>query len=55
MWNLKIWYKWNYLQNRNRLTELKKKEFMIAGGKDELRREIDWELGIDMYTLLSLK
>ena len=25
MWNLKKWYKWTYLQNRNRLTDIGKK------------------------------
>ena len=31
MWNLKkyIWYKWTYLQNKNRLTDLEN-EFMVA-------------------------
>ena len=26
MLNLKTWYKWTYLQNRNRLTDIKKKK-----------------------------
>ena len=29
MWNLKNWYKWTYLQNRNRLIDLKNK-LMVA-------------------------
>ena len=38
MWNLKkyIWYKWTYLQNKNRLTDLEN-EFMVAmvaGGEE---------------------
>ena len=37
----KKWYKWTYLQNRNRLTDL---------GKGILR-----DFGMDMYTLLYLK
>ena len=37
----KKWYKWTYLQNRNRLTDL---------GKGILR-----DFGMDMYTLLDLK
>ena len=28
----KKWYKWNYLQNRNRFTDLEN-ELMIAGGR----------------------
>ena len=31
-WNLKKQYKWTYLQNRNRLTDLEN-EFMVTGGK----------------------
>ena len=25
MWNLRKWYKWTYLQNRNRLTDIENK------------------------------
>ena len=32
MWNLKKWYKWTYLQNRNRLTDLENK-FMVTKGE----------------------
>ena len=32
MWNLKKWYKWTYLQNSNRLTDLKK-ELMVTRGQ----------------------
>ena len=39
LWNLKTWYKWTYLQNRNRLTGIETK-FMVTkdgrAGKDEL-------------------
>ena len=49
MWNLKKWYKWTYSQNRNRLTVLENK-LMVTGGVG-----IDWEFGINMYTLLYLK
>ena len=31
MWNLKKWYKWTYLWNRNRLTDLEN-EFMVTRG-----------------------
>ena len=33
MQDLKKWYKWSYLQERNRLTDLAN-EFVTAGGKD---------------------
>ena len=45
-------YKWTYLQKRNRLTE---NELMVPGGGEEKGGGIDWEVGIDMYTLLYLK
>ena len=38
MWNLKNWYKWTYLQNRNRLTDTENK-FMVTErgrGRDKL-------------------
>ena len=33
MWNLKKWYKWSYLQNRNRLADFENK-LMLPKGKD---------------------
>ena len=39
MWNLKKWYKWTYLQNRNRLTDIENKLMVTkgeGGGKDQL-------------------
>ena len=32
MWHLKKWYKWTYLQNRNRLTDIENK-LMVARGE----------------------
>ena len=51
MWNLKKWYKWTYLQNRDRVTDVENK-LMVTGGKGEV---INWEIGIDVYTLLYIK
>ena len=53
MRNLKTWYKWTYLQNRNRLIDLEK-ELMVTseGGSGKGK---DWEFDIDTYTLLYLK
>ena len=51
MHNLKKRYKWTYLQNRNRQTDLENK-FMVMRGR---RGRIDWEFEINMYTLLFLK
>ena len=31
MWNIKMGYKWSYLQNRNRVTDVKNK-LMVTGG-----------------------
>ena len=37
------------LENRNRLTDVEN-ELMVPGG----REEINWEIGIDIYTLLYI-
>ena len=34
MWNLKKWYKWTYLQKRNRPTDIGNK-FMVTKGERE--------------------
>ena len=31
MWNLKKWYRWTYLQNRNRVTDVKNKCIITRG------------------------
>ena len=48
MWNLEKWYKWPYLQSRNRVTNIENKLMDIKG--DELG---DWDWHI--YTLLCIK
>ena len=35
MWNLKKWYKWTYLQNRNRLTDIENKLTVTKGDSGE--------------------
>ena len=52
MWNLKKWYKWTYLQNRNRLTDVENK---LKVTKGEGGGGINWEIGIDIYTLPYIK
>ena len=51
MWDLKIKYKWTYLWNRNRLTDIGNKLMVTKGegGKDKLG------VGISRYTLLYIK
>ena len=51
MWNLKKWYKQTYLQNRSRVTDVENK-LMVTKGE---RVGINWEIGIDIYTLLCVK
>ena len=34
MWNLKKWYKWTYLQNRNRLRDLESECMVTECGKE---------------------
>ena len=52
MWNLKKWYKWSYLQNRNGLTDIENKLMVTKG---ERGGGINWEFGINIYTLLYIK
>ena len=55
MWNLKNWYKWKYFQNRNSVTDVENK-FMVTKGENLAGGEgLNWETGIDIYTLLSIK
>ena len=35
MWNLKKWYKWTYLQNRNRVTDVENKLIVTRGRRGE--------------------
>ena len=49
MWNLEKWYRWTYLQSRNGDTYIENKHMvtkMLRGGG------MNWEIGIDIYTLL---
>ena len=57
MWNLKKWYKKTYLQNRNRVTDVKNK-LMVTRGKGGgvgVGGGINWEIGTDIHTLLYIK
>ena len=48
MWDLKKWYKWTYLQNRNRFVDIENLCYQSGGG-------INKEFGIRWYTLLDIK
>ena len=52
MWNLKKLYRWTYLQSRNRVIDVENKLMVTKG---ERGRGINWEIGIDIYTLLYIK
>ena len=49
----KKWYKWTYLQNRNRLIDLEKE--LMAARREGCGEGIIRQLGMDMYTLVYLK
>ena len=50
--NLEKWYRWTYLQSRNRVTDVEKKLTVTKGGRGG---GMNWEIGIDIYTLLYIK
>ena len=49
---LKKWYKWTYLQNRKRLTDIENK-LMVTKGEKGRRDKLGF--GIKIYTLLYIK
>ena len=52
MWNLEKWHRWTYLQSRNRDTDVEDK---LMDTKGERGGGMNWEIGIDIYTLLCIK
>ena len=57
MWNLEKWYRWTGLQGRNRDTDVENKRMETKGGKQEWGGVggMNWEIGIDTYTLICIK
>ena len=56
MWNLEKWYRWTGLQGRNRDTDVLNKRMDTKGGKGGGGGGgMNWEFGIDMYTLICIK
>ena len=51
--NFKKWYKWTYLQNRNRLTDIENK-LMVTKGETGGGGGINQELGMNIHTLLYI-
>ena len=47
---LKKWYKWAYLQTRNRVIDVENKPMDTKG-----KGVINWKIGINIYTLLYIK
>ena len=55
MWNLEKCYRWTGLQCRNWDTDVENKRMDTKGGKRGGRGGINWETGIDIYTLICIK
>ena len=58
MWNLEKWYRWNGLQGEISDTDVKNKRMDTKGGKrggGGGGGGMNWEIGIDMYTLICIK
>ena len=58
MWNLEKWYRWTSLKGRNRDADVENKYMATKWGKRRGGRGggvMNWEIGIDMYTLMCIK
>ena len=57
MWNLEKWYRWTGLQGRNRDTVVENKCMDTSRGKWGAvgGGGVNWEIGIDIYTLICIK
>ena len=43
MWNIEKWYRWSYLQSRNRDTDIENKCMDIKGEREEWEELGDWD------------
>ena len=50
--NLEKWYRLIYLQSRNRDTDVENKRMDTKGGREG---GMNWEIGINIYSLLCIK
>ena len=48
MWNTEKWYRWSYLQSRNRDSDVENKSMDTKVGRGG---GMDWKIGIDIYTI----
>ena len=55
MWNLEKWYRSTGLQGGNRDTDVENKCMDTKGGKWRGGGVMNWEIGIDIYTLICIK
>ena len=59
MWNLEKLYRWTGLQGRNRDPDVENKHMDTKAGKRGVGGGgggvMNWEIGIDMYTLMCIK
>ena len=55
MWNLEKLYRWTGLQGRNRDTDVENKRMDTKGRKQGGGGGMNWEIGIDVYTLICIK
>ena len=58
MWNPEKWYRWTGLQGRNRDTDVENKRMDTGGGEAAVGGGgggMNWEIGVDMYTLMCIK
>ena len=57
MWNLEKLYRWTSLQGKNRDTDVENKRMDTKGRKPggDGGGVMNWEIGIDIYTLMCIK
>ena len=53
MWNLEKWYRWTYLQGRNRDADIENRCVDMVEGEE--KGGMNWEIGIDIHTLTCIK
>ena len=53
MRNLKIWYKWTYLQNRNRVTDVENKIMVTKEGEGDKLGDWNYHIHTTIYKIDS--